>query len=51
MVRVVGCGIFGSFCSKDKRVMITQLGHPELMDVKDSEAIFFGWVLVFVSFA
>lgn len=39
------------FRSKDKRVMITQLGHPELMDVKDSEAIFFGWVLVFVLFA
>ena len=38
------------FRSKDKRVMIIQLGHPELMDVKDSEAIFFGWVLVFVSF-
>lgn len=48
----LGCGIFAShFRSKDKRVMITQLGHPELMDVKDSEAIFFGWVLVFVSFA
>ena len=32
-------------------MLMTQVGHPELMDVKDSEAMFFRWVLVFASFA